>query len=188
MGIYLDLTKAFDTVQHNILLDKLYLYGVRGVANKWFDSYLSGRKQYVSVNGCDSEMQSVTTGVPRGSVLGPLLFLIYINDIANAISNKNSQLVIFADDTNIFLTNKDMWLLKLEAEKTLNELSILFACNKLTLSIEKTQYNVFYTRRKQVPVYWDILTVQGHVTKRSGDAKYLGFILDEHLTWNAYVN
>ncbi len=133
------------------------------------------------MNGCDSEMQSVTTGVPHGSVLEPLFFLIYINDIANAISNKNSQLVLFADDTNIFLTNNDMWLLKLEAEKTLNELSIWFACNKLTLSIEKTQYNVFRTRRKQVPVYWDTLTVQGHVIKRSGDAKYLGVILDENL-------
>ncbi len=73
VGIYLDLTKAFDTVQHTILLDKLYHYGVRGVANIWLDSYLSGRKQLVSVNECDSEMQSVTTGVPQGSVLRPLL-------------------------------------------------------------------------------------------------------------------
>ncbi len=103
-------------------------------------------------------MQSITTGVPQGSVLGPLLFLIYVNDIANAISNKNSQLVLFADDTNIFLNNTDMWLFRLEPEKTLNELSIRFACNILTLSIEKAQYNVFQHRRKQFPVYWDTLT------------------------------
>ncbi len=100
------------------------------VLGVWQTNGLIGRKQYVNVNGCDSEMQSITTGIPHGSVLESLLFLIYINYIANAISKKNSQLVLFADDTNIFLTNKDMWLLKLEAAKTLNEQSIWFVCNK----------------------------------------------------------
>ena len=105
LGIYLDLQKAFDTVNHEILLHKLYNYGIRGVAYDWFKSYLLNRQQYTVINGCVSNLAKITCGVPQGSVLGPLLFLLYVNDIANAVPELNVKL--FADDTNLFVTNKD---------------------------------------------------------------------------------
>merc|ERR1711989_95754 len=97
-GIFVDFQKAFDTVDHSILLSKLEHYGVRGLANNWFRSYLTNRTQYVSINGIDSSLKEMKYGVPQGSVLGPLLFLIYINDLHCAI--KCSTTHHFADDTN----------------------------------------------------------------------------------------
>ena len=108
-GVFVDLQKAFDTVDHNILLHKLSHYGIRDIANCWFSSYLSNRKQFVTINGFDSEIQIFQYGVPQGSVLGPLIFLIYINDLHNAI--KFSQSFHFADDT--CLLNIQIQLLKL---------------------------------------------------------------------------
>ena len=100
-GIDLDLQKAFDTVTHDILLYKLYNYGIRGVVYNWFRIYLTNRHQYTCIANTSSCATCVSCGVPQGSILGPLLFLLYVNDIGNAVPNGSVKL--FADDTNLFI-------------------------------------------------------------------------------------
>ena len=101
IGIFLDLSKAFDTINHTILIKKLEYYGNRGIALKWFQNYLTNRKQIVKYNDITSEAMTITTGVPQGSILGPLLLLLYINDMQNC--SKLVSTILFADDTNIFI-------------------------------------------------------------------------------------
>ena len=105
IGIFLDFSKAFDTINHEILLAKLSHYGIHGKALEWFTSYLSNRSQYVHVNGVDSQMKTIDCGVPQGSLLGPLLFIIYINDFHR--SSDNLSFILFADDSNLFYSHPD---------------------------------------------------------------------------------
>ncbi len=130
-GLYVDLSKAFDTVDHVKLLYKLEHYGIRGLPLKWFESYLKNRKQYTSVNGVKSSLSTVQYGVPQGSVLGPLLFLIYVNDINNCVDKQYAEIRLFADDTNVFITEKDPLQLKRKAELTLSSLLMWFSANTL---------------------------------------------------------
>ena len=104
--IFLDLSKAFDTINHDILLHKLEVYGIRGVALAWLASYRSNRMQCVSIDDCISESKLISCGVPQGSILEPLLFLFYINDIVR--SSDLLKFIIFADDTNLFMSNIDL--------------------------------------------------------------------------------
>ena len=116
-------------MDHNILLDKLDHYGIRGIALKWFHNYLSNRKQYVSIGNSKSHYKYINIGVLQGSVLGLFLFLIYINDISNITSddgNNKYNLMLFADDTNIFMSNKNLHLLKEDAESIMNKLCAWF--------------------------------------------------------------
>jgi retron-type reverse transcriptase len=105
-GIYLDLKKAFDTINHDLLPNKLNNYGVRGIVLEWFRDNLSNRYQFTYINNAKSVLKKVTCGVPQGSVLGPLLFFIYMNDIANVLGN--STVKLFADDTNIFIAGENL--------------------------------------------------------------------------------
>ena len=135
IGVFLDFSKAFDTVNHDVLLQKLQHYGIRGSALKWFQSYLSDRCQYVTYNGQESSKKAINCGVPQGSILGPLLFIIYINDLSNVCNHMMS--LLFADDTNLFVSGKDVIKLQQEVEMDLNKISEWLKINKLSLNIKK---------------------------------------------------
>ena len=141
VGIFIDLQKAFDTVDHNILLKKLDHYGIRGVTNNWFKSYLSSRKQFVTINGVNSDLQPMNYGVPQGSVLGPLLFLIYINDLHSII--KFSTTRHYADDTNLLIKNKSLKQLKKHVNFDLRNLELWLKSNKISLNAGKTEMLIF---------------------------------------------
>ena len=134
-GVFVDLQKAFDTVDHKILLAKLNHYGIRGVSNDWFKSYLFNRNQYVSINGYESGLAALNCGVPQGSVLGPLLFLLYINDLNQAINF--CKVHHFADDTNLLCLSNSIKKLKKLVNADLKHLANWLNANKISLSIKK---------------------------------------------------
>ena len=183
IGIYLDLQKAFDTVNHDILLYKLSNYGIRGVVYQWFKSYLTGRKQFTTLAGFHSETVPVSTGVPQGSVLGPLLFLLYINDIYNATPYVRVKL--FADDTNLFLYDKSLLNLFDRANESLQCLHKWFVANKLSLNVAKTCYSVFGSKEQDIGLK---LTINGQNIERVGSCKYLGIFIDSELSWNEHIH
>ena len=136
MGIFIDVSKAFDTINHKFLIDKLEYYGIRGVALQWFISYLSKRSQYVQIWDIFSNYLHLTCGVPQGSILGPLLFLVYFNDIINV--SAVVDFLMFADDTNLFIKSHSLESLSVTANTVIAKLAKCFRLNKLFLKVNKT--------------------------------------------------
>ena len=145
-GIFIDLKKAFDTVNHSILLKKLDHYGIRGAPHEWFVSYLSNRKQYVSVNGHASDELIITHGVPQGSVLGPLLFLLFINDLPSV--SKFLTFYLFADDTNIYYESSDLMNIQKIVNRELRKVRKWLEANRPALNIEKTNFVIFRSQQR----------------------------------------
>jgi len=173
IGIYFDLKK---------LLYKLYNYGVRGTVYEWFKSYLHNRQQCTLVQHCVSSNATVTCGVPQGSVLGPPLFLIYMNDIGKAIPNEKNKL--FADDTNLFIFDKDSKGLCLKATDYLDKLNLWFLANKLTLNATKTCYMVFSSKKDENIK----LLIDKTEIKKVKFCKYLGIYIDYELNWKVHID
>lgn len=189
-GIFLDLSKAFDSIDHDILLVKLESYGIRGTPLKWFKSYLEKRKQFVKIscNGQDtiSEALDVVMGVPQGSILGPLLFIIFVNDIFDLVQEPCHSIVNYADDTNILLTGKSLEDLVLHGSNTVSNIKSWFNDNKLLLNSEKT--NCVYFKINEVRSTPVELTVDNIIYKCVDTAKFLGVHVDDKLRWVNHTN
>ena len=189
LGVFIDLSKAFDTVDHEILFTKLKHYGIKGNNLKWFKSYLSNRKQFISyAQNKNSEIMQIKCGVPQGSILGPLLFLIYVNDLH--LSSNLLQPIMFADDTNLFYSHKDRKTLFKTVNEELVKINNWFRANKLSLNADKTKYTFFHklASSDHIPLKLPNLTINGTNIKRSYAIKFLGVIIDENITWKYHIN
>ena len=143
VGIFIDLRKAFDTINHATLMAKLERYGIRGIPYDLTKSYLSDRYQVVNINGTLSEREAVQYGVPQGSLLGPLLFLIYINDLQNSFTSSNVKFVLYTDDTNIFVACNTVEESILLANKVLSHVRAYMLCNMLHINLDKSCFMHF---------------------------------------------
>ena len=140
LAVLCDMSKAFDVIDHDILLRKLNNYGIRGLANEWFRNYLSERQQFVEIDGEKSQMALIQIGVPQGSILGPLLYLIYVNDICNSCQG---NILSFADDTTLYTSHSNLDELYANANEQTNDLYQWFCSNRLSLNAKKKQSTLY---------------------------------------------
>ena len=185
--VFLDLAKAFDTIDHTILLKKLNLYGVHENTVKWFHSYLTGRQQKCEVNGTLSESSFISTGVPRGSISGPLLFLLYINDLPCCL--KHSKARMYADDTNITTSASNFNDTEKLVNEDLDSIKQWLLANKLSINVTKTEYILVCSKYKSAQFTRPLNIKLGSDSIERVDAsKSLGIYIDEHLTWSAHID
>ena len=182
----LDLRKAFDSVSHKILIKKLEHYGVRGIALQLFTSYLTNRKQHTCIDDCLSIADIVLWGVPQGSVLGPLLFLIFINDILKA---SDLATWLFADDTALVCSAINLILLKNKMNAEVDKIQHWLLANKLTVHyVDKSQY-MLINSNKHIRIQDGLfeLKMGGHDISRTNNYKYLGVLVDEKFSWEYQI-
>ena len=183
LGVFIDLSKAFDIVDHSILLKKLKFYGITDKNLAWFESYLSNRKQYIEIGeNSKTDLKYVTCGVPQGSILGRLLFLAYVNDLPNA--SRLLDPIMFADDTNLVFNHKDIKHLFTVVNNELVNIKDWFTANKLSLNVEKTKYSFFHKSSKKdyIPLRLPKLIINNYEIQREESITLLGVFLDQHLT------
>ena len=183
LGVFFDLSKAFDAVVHDILLNKLDTYGIRGTAHDWFRSYLFQRKQFVAFNISTSNESTIECGVPQGSILGPLFFLLHINDMVNTSAVLFS--LLFADDTNVFVTGKNLSNLVESMNTELKKLIEWMHVNELSLNIKKTKYMLFTLRKK--PRTSDDIFIDHEPIEKVEHFKFLCVIIDSKLSWVDHI-
>ena len=194
-AVYIDLKKAFDTVNHNILMSKLGKYGIFGKTKNLISNYLTGRTQKTKVNGNISDESKITCGVPQGSVLGPLLFLVYVNvyasyhvyvyDVENVI--QNSKIHLYADDTVIYISGKDSNGMQRLLQEDLDKFADWSTTNKLSVNTAKTKLMAFSPKTNKTKCKNVRLVLNGESLQQVNNYKYLGITLDPDLNYETFL-
>ena len=186
-AVFLDLTKGFDTLSHKILLTKLYNFGVRSNKNKWFASYIANREQYVRCsNNNVSKNNYCSTGVPQGTILGPMLFLIYINSLPSFVSN--GKCVLYADDTTLYCSGKTALEAQSNLQRALDSTKLWFKRNKLKINASKSRTMLFGRTFKISNASLKVYASNRVLIERCTHFNLLGLVLDEHLNWHEHIN
>ena len=184
IGVFLDISKAFDTVRHDILLDKLFNSGIRGITHNWFKSYLSDRTQYVSVGSCSSKILPIENGIPQGSILGPLLFNLFINDLT--FSSKKLKFILFADDTTVLMSDTSLSKLIVQFNDELINIYNWMNVNCLKINVTKTNFIFFgptiLTNHKNIQLFYN-----SSLIPRVNSIKFLGIIISSNLNWKDHI-
>jgi len=195
LGIYMDLTNAFDSVCHKTLLKKLQDFGIKGINLKWFQSYLSGREQFVEITSNKNNYQTKVTsakhfikwGVPQGSILGPILFLCYIKDLPKTIANPiNNKLCLYADDSNLKVSGKNVNDLEISAFVELTNIQQFLNTNNLYLNASKMNFMPFSTKQNKNKTEPNLI-VNSTSIEQVSNTKFLGLHIDKHLDWNFHI-
>ena len=183
-AVFIDLRKAFDTVDYSLLISKLQNLGFSTSVVNWFRSYLSSRTAVTSINNTTSNPKPVTVGVPQGSILGLLLFLLYINDLPQCLHNCKS--ILYADDTLLYYSARTVENLQPKINTDLESLSLWLNNNLLTLNYEKPKFMIFSNKKH---AHSDInINVQNEKVQRERSMKYLGITLSEDFSWHEHID